>query len=139
MLNKCGEKKEGWGRSEGTENVIVKKPTFWKESYLFFFILLSHHRKSKEIKTGPQDFHTVHTSLTQRLKMCHKFYFMILYISPYCQNICWMMHPQCFDSENMTIVFTHRQENYIHPVINPGCQQNPLASAFQDVLKCFLY
>lgn len=39
----------------------------------------------------------------------------------------------------MTIVLTRKEENYIHQVINLGCQWNPQANAFEDVMKFLLY
>lgn len=40
----------------------------------------------------------------------------------------------CF-SENMAIVLTHWQENYIHQVINLVCQSCPQPRASQDAMK----
>lgn len=68
------------------------------------------------------DFAAAHTALRQRLIIDFIDGTNITYSILSSEHMLDDTSSIFFDSENMTIVLTHRQENYIYQVINLGCQ-----------------
>lgn len=115
---KLAVRKEWRKVNEGTKelsyNEVFRKGVCFPSSLL---------RTTKKVEICILYFLTVHTSLTQRLIMFHKFHWQDWYytfhliVKTYAGGRILIFFP-----ENMVIVLIHWQKNYIHQIINLACQ-----------------
>lgn len=121
MLSGIRERKEWRQMSEGTKELSHNE--VFRKGFVFLCSPSSSLRITKKFEICIFYFLTVHIVLTEADNVpLISLTGLIFYIPSYCQNMRWRSHPHFFFSENMSIVLAHWQKNYIHQVINLGCQ-----------------
>lgn len=122
MLSNCRKKKRMGEEVRHTRRDCHQVQLLEGESFIPFYSPFPLEKANKEVRNCALDFAAAHTALRQRLIIDFIDGTNIIYSSLSSEHMLDDTSTIFFYSENMTIVLTHRQENYIYQVINLGCQ-----------------